>query len=242
LKLPGDPGHLYGVIMPKIPDRLDDEAMWKPDLWSGYGFIEGYDLLSSAIRYAGIFEITTEVIDGEELYKASFEAATGEMIKVNDLAGKTILIEKTNTYIVWFSPKKSFRPVKIAKLSGRGGEVISTCSASDFREVNPGIWLPYRLERKNIQGQRGRLIVIDTITINEKASVPSRLEFPPGTYMKNEKWGIEYRAGRGLLTLRLESITRALVVHLIFGLAIVLGISLFVYSKVTKRRKLRIQG
>jgi hypothetical protein len=242
LKQPDDPGHVYGRIMPKIPDRLDGQAMWKPDLWSGYGFIEGYDLLSNAIRYAGIFEITTEEIDKEELYKASFEVATGEMIKFNDSAGKTRWIEKTNTYIAWFSPQKSFRPVKIARLSGIGGEVRYICNASDFREVNLGILIPYRLERKSIKRRKGRIIEIDTIMINENVSVPSQLEFPPGTYMKNEKWGIEYRAGRGLLTLRLESITKALITHLILGLIVILGFSLFIYSKVTKRKKVKIQG
>ena len=197
--------------MPNPPDNLVDQAIWKPDFWSGYGFIEGCDILSSAIRNTRIFELTTEEPIREELYKVRFEVATGEKIKfAHPTAAKTRWIDITDSYVAWFSLGKGFRAVKIAKLSGQGGEMRYFCSASDFREINPGIWLPCRLERSSIKRRTGRVIEIDTIAINEKALVPSRLEFPPGTYMKNEKWGIEYRAGRALLTLRLESVTKTL--------------------------------
>jgi len=238
LKLPGDPGHMYGRIMPKVPNMLNDQALWKPDFWSGYGFIKECDSLSSAIRNARIVEVTTEEYDGEELYKVSFEVAIGEKIKfVHPTTAKTRWIDITDSYIAWLSPDKDFRAVKIAELSGQGGEVLYLCSASDFREINTGIMVPYRLERFSIKRQKGRVIEIDTIAINEKASVISRLEFPPGTYMKNEKWGVEYRAGRALLTLRLESVTKTLAVHLILGLIFISGISIFIYYKYPQRKK-----
>ena len=238
LKLPGDPGHMYGRIMPKVPDMLDDQVIWKPDFWSGYGFIEGCGKLSYAIRNANIIEVTTEEYDGEELYKVSFQAATGEKIKfVHPTTGKTRWIDKSDSYIAWLSPNKAFRPVKIADLTGQGGVVKYLCIASDFREINQGVWLPFHLERSSIKRRRGRLIEIDTIAINDKVSVVSRLEFSPGTYMKNEKWGIEYRAGRGLITLRLESVTKALVAHLIIGLLLISGVSIFIYYKYSKRKK-----
>ena len=55
--------------------------------------------------------------------------------------------------------------------------------------------------------------------------------------MKNEEWGIEYRAGRALLTLRLESVTKTLAVHLILGLIFISGISIFIYYKYPQRKK-----
>lgn len=235
LKLPGDPGHMYGRIMPKVPDMLNDQAIWKPDFWSGYGFIEESDTVSGAIRNASKVEVTTEESDGEELYKVTFVATGGKKIKFVDSAGKAKWIETGGTYVAWLSPQKSFRTVKIERLRGWGGDVISFSSASDFREISPGIWLPYSLQRSGRSG--GRTIKIDTIAINEKASVISRLEFPPGTYMKNEEWGIEYRAGRALLTLRLESVTKTLAVHLILGLIFISGISIFIYYKYPQRKK-----
>ena len=236
LKLPGDPGHTYGRIMPNPPQNLADQAIWKPDFWSGYGFIEGFGRLSNAIRNASFIEVTTGEIDGEELYKVNFQAATGKKIKFVDPTGKTRLFETSDSHFAWLSPQKSFRAVKIVELSGQGGEVRYLCRASNFREIHPKIWLPYRLERTSVKRQRGRLIEIDTIAINDKVSVVSRLEFPHGTYMKNEKWGIEYRVGGGILRLRLESVTKALAVHLILGLLLISGVSVFIYYKYRRRR------
>ncbi len=233
LKLPGDPGHMYGRIMPNPPEDLVDQAIWKPDFWSGYGFIKESDTLSSAIRNARRIEVTIEESVGEELYRVTF-VARGKKEKFVDPAGRTRWIDTGGTYVAWLSPHMNFRPMKISRLRGWGGDVISFSSASDFREISPEIWLPYSLQRSG--KSRGRTIKIDTIATNEKASVPSRLEFPPGTYMKNEKWGIEYQAGRGLLTLRLESVTKTLVVHLILGLIFILGVSIFIYYKYPQRK------
>ncbi|MCK4821320.1 hypothetical protein KA005_36475, partial [bacterium] len=55
--------------------------------------------------------------------------------------------------------------------------------------------LPHRLEKLSIARRHGSLIEVETIAINEKASVVSRLEFPPGTYVDDEVAGIEYRVG-----------------------------------------------
>lgn len=193
LKLPGDPGRMYGTIMPKASEVFSDQAIWKPD-WSEYGFIKESDTLSSTIRNARKVEVTTEESDGEELYRVTF-VATGEKEKFVDPAGRTSWFDTGGTYVAWLSPHKSFRPVKIAELRGPGGDVISFCSASDFREISPGVWLPYRLERYSVRRRRGRVIEVNTIEINEKASVVFRLEFPLGTYVEDEVAGIEYRVG-----------------------------------------------
>lgn len=236
LKQPGDPGHIYGRIMPNPPEDLVVQAIWKPDVWSAYGFIEESDTLSSAIRNARKVEVTTEESDGEELYRVTF-VATGKKEKFVDRTGRTSWIDTGGTYVAWLSPHKNFRPVKIAELRAVGADVISLCTASDFRQVNPGVWLPYRLERSSVKRQSGRVIEVNAIAINEKASVVSRLEFPPGTYMKNERWGIEYRAGRGLWTVRLETVTKTLMVYLIFGMVLISGISILLYYKYRIRKK-----
>jgi len=236
LKQPGDPGRMYGRIMPDPPEGLVDQAIWKPDAWSGYGFIEESDTLSSAIRNPRKVEVTTEELDGEELYRVTF-VATGKKEKWVDPAGRTSWIDTSGTYVAWLSPQKSLQAVKIAELRGPGGDAISFCSASDFREISPGVWLPHRLEKSSIRRERGSLIEIDTTAINEKASVISRLEFTPGTYMKNERWGIEYRAGRGLSTVRLETVTKTLMVYLIFGMVLISGISILLYYKYRIRKK-----
>jgi hypothetical protein len=235
LKLPGDPGRMYGTIMSKVPEGLSDQAIWKPD-WSKYGFIEDSYTLSSAIRNARKVEVTTEGSNGEELYRVTF-VATGKKGKWVDPAGRTSWIDTSGTYVAWLSPQKSFQAVKIAELRGPGGDAISFCNASDFREISPGVWLPHRLERSSVRMRRGRVIEVNTIEINEKASVVSRLEFPPGTYMKNERWGIEYQTGRGLSTVRLETVTKTLMVYLIFGMVLISGISILLYYKYRIRKK-----
>ena len=245
LKLPGDPGHTYGRIMPKVPEMLNDQAIWKPD-WSEYGFIQGYDRLSTAVRKARKVEVTSEELNGEEVYRVGF-IATGEKEKLTDpRSGKTVWITKTDEYIAWLSPNKNLRPLKIAELTLNmvgvpNGQLKYMCIASDFRQINPGIWVPYRLERSSIQRRKGRVIEVNTFAINEQVLVPSRLKFPPGTYMKNEKWGIEYRAGRALLTLGLESVTKTLAVHLILGLLFISGILIFIYYKYPQRKKNKIK-
>jgi hypothetical protein len=236
LKLPGDPGRMYGTIMSKVPEGLSDQAIWKPE-WTTYGFIEESDTLSIAIRNARKVEVTTEDSDGEEVYRVTFNAIGGRKVKIVDPAGKTRWLDVGSTYVAWLSPHKGFLPVKIAKLRGPGGDITSTCSASDFREISRGTWLPYRLERSSVGRGRGRVIEVDTIAINEKASVVPRLEFPPGAYMKNERWGIEYQAGRGLSTVRLETVTKTLMVYLILGMLFISGISILLYYKYRIRKK-----
>ena len=100
LKLPGDPGYTYGRIMPKVPEMLNDQAIWKPD-WSEYGFIQDYDRLSTAVRKARKVEVTSEELNGEEVYRVGF-IAIGVKEKLTDARyGKTVWINKNKEYIAW---------------------------------------------------------------------------------------------------------------------------------------------
>ena len=233
LKLPDEPGRIYGKIMPEVPEKFSDRAFWKPD-WSGYGFyIEGYDTLSSAIRNALKVEVITEKSNGDELYKVMFEvaAATGEKIKFVDKDGATKCTDFGNTYVAWLSPQMGFQAVKIEALNGWRGKTHYVCSASDFREISPGIWFPYRIERYSSRRSRSSLIEIDEIAINEKASVVSRLEFPPGTHVEDEIAGIDYRVRGEPQSVRLDGSPKTSTLYLVIGLLLISGISILIFCK-----------
>ena len=232
LKQPGDPpGVMYGTIMPRVPEQFSDRALWKPE-WSGYGFIKGFDTLSSAIRNALKVEVTTEKSDGNGLlYKVKFEVATGEKIKFVDADGETKWADYGKTYVAWLLPQMGFRAVKIEGLSGWRGKTNVICNASDFREISPGIWLPFRIEKYSSRRSRGSLIEIDTIAINEKASVVSRLEFPLGTYMEDEIAGIEYQVRGGLRSVQLDGLPKTSTLYLVIGLLLISGTSILIFCK-----------
>ena len=232
LKQPDSRGLMFGKVMAKVPEMLDDQAIWKPE-WAGYGFIReyGYDTLSSAIRNALKVEVTTEKSDGDELYKVRFEVATGEKIKFVDSDGATKWADLGETFVAWLSPEKGFRPVKIAKLS-RGGSVVSgSCTASDFRQIGPGLWFPYRLERSSTNRGRGRVITVEDVAINNDAPVTSRLKFPPETHVTNEIWQIKYRVGGGLWSVRPGGLPKTPTPYLVIGLLLISGISILIYCK-----------
>jgi len=234
LKQPGDPGRTYGRIIRGPPDY---KAICKPE-WAGYGFIReyGYETLSSAIKNAKSAKITSELLDGEPVYRVEF-VLKGEKERLVDPSGKTRWFTKDGTFIAWLSPEKGYRPVRIDRLVRGGSAVSGSCAASDFRQVNPGIWFPYRLERSGSNRNDGRLIVADTIAINEEAAVPSRLEFPPYTHVTNEIWQIKYQVGGGLLRVRLKGFPKAIIPYLVVGALFIAGTSVFVYCKCRRKRQ-----
>jgi len=239
LKQPGSQGLMFGKVMAKVPEMLDDQAIWKPE-WAGYGFIReyGYDTLSSAIRNALKVEVTTEKSDGDELYKVRFEVATGEKRKFVDSDGATKWADLGETYVAWLSPHMDFRLVKIEGLRGWDSDVISLCSASDFRQVSPGLWFPYRLERSSTNRGRGRVITVEDVAINNDARVTSRLKFPPETHVTNEIWQVKYRAGGGLWSMRLGGLPKTPTPYLVIGLLLISGISILIYCKCRRGKQL----
>jgi hypothetical protein len=235
LKQPGSRGIMFGTIMPGVPMMLDDQAIWKPEL-GGYGFIElrkyGCDSLSSAIRNAKRLELASEQLETEQVYRVEF-VLEGEKEKIVDPAGKTHWFTKDGVFVTWLSPDKGFCPVKIARLRGEGGDVIGSCTASDFRQISPGVWFPHFLEWPG--RSRGRTIEIETIATNEKASVISRLEFPFGTHVTNKIWQVKYRVGGGLLAVKFAGFPTAIIPYLVL---VVLAISgLFGFVRYRRRRK-----
>lgn len=241
LKLPDEPGRMYGKIMPEIPEQFSDRALWKPD-WSGYGFdLEGYDTLSSAIRNALKVEVIKEKSNGDELYKVMFEVAeaTGEKIKFVDKDGATKWRPFGNTYVAWLSPQMGFQAVKIEALNGWHGEKTHyVCSATDFREISPGIWFPYRIERYGSRRNRGSLIEIEDIAINEKASVVSRLEFPTGTHVEDEIAGIDYRVTGDLKSEKLDRSPKTFTLYLTIGLLLISGTSILIFYKYLRGKQM----
>lgn len=192
LKLPDDP-RMYGYITGNISDMFNDEAFWKPKC-STYGLLGACDSLSTAIKNDDKVEVTSEKYNNEQVYKVTFAIATGKREFTDPKTGKKFVFEIHDYYIAWLLPEKSFRPVKIARLRSNNGEETSACFASDFREVEKGIWLPFRLERPNTRRNRSRIIEVSSFKINENASVICRLEFPPGTYVEDEVAGLRYKA------------------------------------------------
>ena len=193
LKLPNDQNRMYGYITANIPDMFNDEALWKPE-YSTYGFLGSCDSLSAAIKNDDKAEVTSERYNNEQVYKVTFSTATGKREFTHPDTGKKFVLETRDHFIAWLSPKKSFQPVKIAMLRGNNGEELYACFASDFREVEKDIWLPFRLERPNPRRNRSRIIEVSSFKINEKASVICRLEFPSGTYVRDEIAGLRYKA------------------------------------------------
>lgn len=238
LKQPGSQGLMFGTVMPKVPEMLDDQAIWKPE-WAGYGFLReyGHYTLSGAIRNAKTVTVASEEFDGRQVYKVDF-VLTGEKDKFVDRTGKTRWFTNDGTFVAWLSPEKGFRPVKIAELI-RGGSVVSgSCSASDFRQVGPGLWFPYRLERSSAKRGRGRVITVEDVAINNDVSVTSRLKFPPNTRVTNETWQVKYRVGGGLWSVRLGGLPKTSTPYLVIGLLLISGISILIYCKCRRGRQL----
>jgi hypothetical protein len=241
LKQPDSRGLMFGTVMAKVPEMLDDQAIWKPE-WAGYGFIReyGHDTLSSAIRNAKTVTVASEELDGRQVYKVDF-VLTGEKEKFVDRTGKTRWFTKDGTFAAWFSPEKGFRIVKISELI-RGDSVVSgSCTASDFRQVGLGLWFPYRLERSSANRGRGRVITVEDVAINEDATVTSRLKFPPNTGVTNEIWQVKYQVGGGLWSVRVGGLPKTSTPYLVIGLLLISGISLLIYCKCRRVRKLTKQ-
>jgi hypothetical protein len=241
LKLPDEPGRMYGKIMPEIPEQFSDHAFWKPD-WSGYGFaLQGYDTLSSAIRNALKVEVITEKSNEDELYKVMFELADakGEKIKFVDRYGATRWMPLSSTYVAWLSPQMGFQAVKIEALNGwHGDKTHYVCSATDFRKISPGIWFPYRIERYSPGRNRGSLIEIEDIAINEKASVVSRLEFPTGTHVEDEIAGIDYRVSGEPQSEQLDRPPKTFTLYIAIGLLLISGTSILVFYKYLRGKQM----
>ena len=235
IKLPDDPGRMYGRLLGQVPEILETHSIWQPELW-GYGFIAGCYSLSKTIKNSESIEITSETLNGKQVFRVSF-VVIGEKMKVADPTGKMRKINKTDSYAVWLLPEKNFLPVKIERLRGEGGDAISACEASNFRQIVEGLWLPFVLERTSRSGSRR--IAIETIAINEKASVISRLDFPPGTIVTNETlWGIEYTARPSSNSWRQWS--KSVIVYFVLGFSLMLGASIFVYCKYVRRKRVKL--
>jgi len=237
LKQPGSQGLMFGTVMAKVPEMLDDQAIWKPE-WAGYGFLReyGHDTLSGAIRNAKTVTVASEELDGRQVYKVDF-VLTGEKEKFVDHTGKTRWFAKDGFFVAWLAPDKGFRPIKLESLIGEGGDVISSCIASDFRQVGPALWFPYRLERLNADKSRGRVITFEDVAINEDATVTSRLKFPPETVVTNEIWQVRYQVGGGLWSVRLGGLPKTSTPYLAIGLLLISGISLLIYGKCRRGRQ-----
>ena len=192
LKLPDDPNRMYGYITNKIPDIFNDEASWKPKL-STYEFVDTNDSLSVIIEKDTNAKVTTEEFNGEQVYKVSF--STPHDIEITDpQTGKKRIIETRENYAALISPKRSYQPLKISRLRN-GTDESSFCLAFDFRESEPGILLPWKIERYRRQEQRPYYVIdINSITLNKDATVISYLKFPEGTRVRDEISGIRYIA------------------------------------------------
>jgi len=241
LKQPGSQGLMFGTVMAKVPEMLDDQAIWKPE-WAGYGLIReyGHYTLSSAIRNAKTVTVASEELDGKQVYKVDF-VLTGEKDKFVDHTGKTRWFTKDGFFVAWIAPEKGCQPMKIESLNSKGGDVISSCSASDFRQGGPTLWFPYRLERSSANRGRGRVITVEDVSINNDTSVTSRLEFPPETVVTNEIWQARYRVGGGLWSVRLGGLPKTSTPYLVIGLLLMSGISLLIYGKCRRARQLTKQ-
>jgi hypothetical protein len=189
LKQPGDPTNKYGTIMSSAPQELIDQAIWKPGFFS-YGMIPR-PTLSKALRDAFDLNFDTVNLNKELVYRIDFRLK-GKYIKNSAKKG----LREVDRYVVYISPSKGMRAIKIDQLSNGEGKVFSSCTVSQFREVLPGTWVPCHLERGTIFRTAKRLIDIDTIAINDDVSVHYLIKFPPGTYVKDEMTGNEYQVTR----------------------------------------------
>lgn len=191
LKQPGDPNRMYGYITSTIPDAFNDEALWKPIL-STYEYIGTNDSLSVAIEKDVNAKVVPDEFNGEQVYKVTFSVAQPDMEIINPQTGEKHIIKPRGNYAALLSPEKSFRPVKIAEFDAFHSEV-GVCLASDFREIMPGIWLPWKFERFSREEQNPHYVInVDSITLNENANVISSIKFPENTRVRDERTGMRY--------------------------------------------------
>ncbi len=221
LKTPGAPERIEGTVMANVPRNLADQAIWKPE-WFTYAFIEESNILSDVIRKSDQVDIATQERQGE-VYKVTFTATGWNREEIDLPDGTTRWVDTGDTYAAWLAPRKGYLPVKIVQMRGPGGDVLYTCTASDFREITPGTWFPYRLERSRTGQQRTRIIDVNAVAVNNEASVISRLEFPPGTHTTYE---LNY----------LTAMLTQFAVYTVSGILIVLGIVTFACLARRRRR------
>ena len=104
---------------------------------------------------------------------------------------------------LWLAPDRNDLPVRIDRLHDldlaelRGVPYVIE-RQSDFREVDPGLWFPFRSRRYQVFSDKAPLVIetrVESVAFNGCAAVPDRVEVPAGTHVSDAVLGLTYQRG-----------------------------------------------
>ena len=180
--------------------RSEGRTRWRPEEVA-YWPIPGYDM-ANIIRKATKIRIESDEIDGRLCYKVTFLFRTEKVIEHE---GKKMTANLGSIYRVWLAPDLNMLPVRFERLrpdrdnpDDMIGEPAVIRQQSDFRELSPGVWFPFRCSHIRTWTNRepqAIIINVNEIALNEDASVPARVQFPKGTRMTDEITRLKYTVG-----------------------------------------------
>jgi hypothetical protein len=162
--------------------------------------------LAAVIRRAHEIDIAPDAVRGHPAYKVTMSVLTDAL----DNKGRTTPGKKLSRHRVWLAPDRGMLPLRVEALPLVVGSKPGTSmpddegrvffEPSDFRQIGPDVWWPYKV-RKCLLPLNARPIVVEmtfeTVAINEKASVPTRLDFPVGTHVTDLVKGLKYVQAAG---------------------------------------------
>lgn len=194
---PNDPkGHFAELLAGPPRALLPGEGGYpRPELVT-YLPVDGRRL-APALREAEKVEVVPEECDGEGAYRVTLlERRPAPSGAPN---GRTT----PALHRLWVAPGRNFLPVRIERLHTLGfpelqGAPYAVERPSDFREVRPGLWFPFRSLHYLIWSDKAPLLIetrVDSVALNEEAVLPARIALPAGTQVTDAVLGLTYRRG-----------------------------------------------
>jgi len=172
---------MEGIIEGWITNELD-EPMWDPHSLLGIFSDGDFDKFS------------------DEIMEAKAKAAAPMLISGSELFPVELALEKESKDLTWrlfLDPSVGWLPRRVERLVN--GIVQKAYENSDFREVAPGVWFPFKLVYRGAPSGDDELtrctFTVESMKLLESQLTNSEfeLQFPNGTLVHDRVLGMAYR-------------------------------------------------
>jgi len=150
--------------------------------------------LASALRAAEKAQLSTELVGGKAVYRATFDLVVKHVV---ERGGEQEVSTRRKRYRYSLSPEYNMLPLRIEMLTSDGA-VILRYDQDDFQEVVPGLWYPFSSTRYHVFVDRGPIVIkmkIHDVDLGDHVDIPAELPFPSGTKVQDMVSGIRYTVG-----------------------------------------------
>jgi hypothetical protein len=191
---------LSGRIVQGPPEELRvGESHYPCPSEMTYWLAMGHDI-PTLLRKGKNVEIREEVMEGLVCYRVTVLTETPRVITYQ---GKQVTGIGQDLRRLWVAPERNMLPVRIEDLGSRHpgdmeGKLRVVQRQFDLREIEPGVWFPFKSRRWWTVPSGDPTVselTIESVALNEKADVPARVTFPQGTGMTDEIAHLKYRVG-----------------------------------------------